>query len=282
MDAAGNFVVTWTDHSGHDGSGSGVFAQAFNAAGLRQGDNFLVNTYTLHNQSSSSVALDVDGNLVIAWHSSPVPFAVNSPEGQDGSGAGVYAQRYRRGVPQVFSTQVNDGAVQRSRVTSLTVTFDTIVNFESTVGQAFTLIRNGGKPVSFKASASNATGVTVVTLNNFTGSSTQFGSLADGRYTLTALSSHITDNQGQALDGDADGTPGGNFIFGDAQGLFRFFGDINGDRNVDIADFGMFSSTYGLNSGQTEFIGAFDFNGDGVIDIADFGQISIRIFTALP
>ena len=39
----------------------------------------------------------------------------------------------------------------------------------------------------------------------------------------------------------ADGTPCGNYTYGDAQGLYRFFGDINGDRHIDIADFGQFS-----------------------------------------
>jgi hypothetical protein len=87
---------------------------------------------------------------------------------------------------------------------------------------------------------------------------------------------------GQPLDGDANGAPGGNFVFGDADGLYRFFGDFNGDRNVDIADFAMFSGTYGLTSMQAGFLSAFDFNGDGVIDIADFGQFAIRIFTVLP
>jgi hypothetical protein len=124
-------------------------------------------------------------------------------------------------------------------------------------------------------------GQTIVTLNNFTGSATNSLSLADGRYTLTALASQITSG-GMQLDGNGDGAPGDNYTFGDPQGLFRFFGDINGDRNVDIADFGLFSSTFGLTSGQTGFIAAFDFNNDGVIDIADFGQFSIRIFTVLP
>jgi uncharacterized protein (DUF2141 family) len=98
---------------------------------------------------------------------------------------------------------------------------------------------------------------------------------------LTALASQISAN-GQPLDGDANGTFGGNFVFGEAQGLFRFFADINGDRHVDIADFGLFSSTFNLSTGQTGFIAAFDFNGDGHIDIADFGQFSIRFFTPLP
>jgi hypothetical protein len=98
---------------------------------------------------------------------------------------------------------------------------------------------------------------------------------------LTALSSQISAG-GQALDGDANGTPDGEFVFGEAQGLFRFFGDINGDRHVDIADFALFSATFNLSTGQTGFLAAFDFNGDGHIDIADFGQFSVRLFTVLP
>jgi Dockerin type I domain len=284
MDAEGNFVVSWQDHEGLDGSDQGVFAQAFSSAGARLGGNFQVNTYTTDNQSHSSLAMNASGDMVFAWDSYHVanPFNWYDPLGQDGSGAGVYAQRYRRGVPQVQSTQVNDGSAQRSRVTDLSVTFDTRVNFAGAVADAFTLVRNGGNPVSFTASASIVDGRTVVTLSNFTGVSSQFGSLVDGRYTLTVLASQVTDNYGQHLDGDGDLQQGGNFTFSDAQGLFRFFGDVNGDRHVDIADFGLFSSTFNLHAGQTGFIAAFDFNGDGVIDIADFGQFSVRLFTPLP
>jgi uncharacterized delta-60 repeat protein len=193
----------------------------------------------------------------------------------------VFALARLTGDTTTVAAQVNDGSVQRSRVTSLTVRFSGVVTFNGTPAQAFTLVRNDGGAVNFVANVSTEYGGTVVTLSNFTGVETQFGSLRDGRYTLTAFSSMISAD-GQPLDGDANGTPGGNFVFGDAQGLFRFFGDINGDRNVDIADFALFSGTYGLNSTQSGFISAFDFNGDGVIDIADFGQFAIRIFTVLP
>src|SRR5207253_8076850 len=122
--------------------------------------------------------------------------------------------------PHVASTRVNDGNVQRSRVTSLTVTFDTQVTFASTVAAAFTLTRNGGGSVNFGATSSVVGGVTVVTLTKFTGTETQFGSLRDGRYTLTALASQISAN-GRPLDGNGDGTGGDNYTFGDTQGLFR-------------------------------------------------------------
>src|SRR5207249_10686868 len=122
---------------------------------------------------------------------------------------------------------------------------------------------------------------TVVTLSNFMGPETEFGSLRDGRYTLTAIASQISAG-GQALDGNGDGTPGDNYTFGDAQGLFRFFGDANGDRHVDIADFGFFSTTFNLSTGQTGFLAYFDFNNDGRIDISEVGQVGVVCFTPLP
>jgi len=83
MDADGNFVVAWQS-SGQDGSGWGIYAQHYAANGSAQGEEFRVNTYTSSHQSGPAVGMDTDGSHVIAWHS----------YGQDGSGYGVYAQRY--------------------------------------------------------------------------------------------------------------------------------------------------------------------------------------------
>ena len=89
--------------------------------------------------------------------------------------------------PRIMATQVNDGAGQRSRVMKLTVTFDRIVNFVTTVAAAFQLQRNSDSAmVSFTATENVVGGVTVVTLTAFAGAAAQSGSLADGRYTLTA------------------------------------------------------------------------------------------------
>src|SRR5207244_1315768 len=110
----------------------------------------------------------------------------------------------------------------------------------------FTLTRNSdGAAVNFTATAVTVAGVTIVMLNGFTGAATQFGSLADGRYTLTALAGQITAG-GQALDGDGDGAPGGNYVLNSsgASGVFRFYGDANGDARVDVADLGLFAGTY--------------------------------------
>lgn len=82
-DPAGNFVVTWSSKD-QDGNNWGIYAQRYNAAGVAQGSEFLVNTTTAKEQVQSSIAMDDDGNFVIAW----------SSKDQDGDGWDVYAQRF--------------------------------------------------------------------------------------------------------------------------------------------------------------------------------------------
>ncbi len=83
MDAAGNFVVVWAGHGPDDSNG--VYGQRYNAAGVAQGSEFLINTTTANAQASPAVAMDADGNFVVTWQSS----------GQDaGSTDGIYAQRF--------------------------------------------------------------------------------------------------------------------------------------------------------------------------------------------
>jgi subtilisin family serine protease len=185
-------------------------------------------------------------------------------------------------APRVTGTQVNDDSAQRSRVTSLQMTFSTAVTFAGAVGSAFTLTRNSdGAAVTFTATQSTVGGATVVTLTGFGGSATEFGSLADGRYTLTALASQISAG-GQQLDGNGDGTPGDNYVFGDAQGLFRYYGDVNGDQVVNGLDFGFFRTAFGTAAGDAVYLSYLDVNGDGAINGLDFGQFRSRFGTSLP
>jgi hypothetical protein len=81
MDSHGHFVVTW---AGGDWPDSDVYAQRYNSAGAAIGAEFRVNTHTGHAQVAPQVAMDADGDFVVTWFS----------RGQDGSGYGVYAQRY--------------------------------------------------------------------------------------------------------------------------------------------------------------------------------------------
>jgi hypothetical protein len=82
-DARGNFVVTWWGLG--EGDDYGSFAQRFSASGARRGAEFQVNTYTTGLQLLSTVASDSVGNFVVVW---------DNRYGQDGSGYGLFAQRF--------------------------------------------------------------------------------------------------------------------------------------------------------------------------------------------
>jgi hypothetical protein len=137
MDADGNFVISW-ESAGQDGITAhyGVYARRYNAAGIAQSGEFLVNTYTTGTQRSASVAMDSNGDFVIAFANEAVgtinaqrysssgatqgseitttsggtnpKVAMNSVgdfviswKGTDGSSSGIKAQRYNAaGVPQ--------------------------------------------------------------------------------------------------------------------------------------------------------------------------------------
>ncbi len=82
MDGDGDFVVTWSQYS--TSTGWDIYARMYDANGDALGDAFLVNSETDDAQRYSSVAMDEDGDFVITWQSND----------QDGSGYGIYAQRF--------------------------------------------------------------------------------------------------------------------------------------------------------------------------------------------
>ena len=97
MDAAGDFVVTWSSKD-QDGDNWGVYAQRYNPLGVAQGGAFQVNLTTAKEQVFSFVAMDTDGDFVISW----------SSKDQDGNGWGVYARQFdAAGVAKTGETLVN-------------------------------------------------------------------------------------------------------------------------------------------------------------------------------
>ena len=89
---------------------------------------------------------------------------------------------------RVTSVTINDGTSQRSRVTSITLAFDQIVNFSGSPETAFDIVRpmDSKHPV-FSTAVDNTGAGTVVTFTFSGTTAVDFGSLADGRYTLTIL-----------------------------------------------------------------------------------------------
>ena len=94
MDYAGNFVVTWTSY-GQDGSGYGVYARRYSAAGTALAGEFLVNKTTASTQWQSDVACDdtnpatssTAGSFTIVWSS----YAQDNALAND---YGIYARMY--------------------------------------------------------------------------------------------------------------------------------------------------------------------------------------------
>jgi len=95
-DPSGNFVVVWSS-LGQDGDARGNFGQRFASSGAPLGPEFRVNTYTTSYQYRPRVATDASGNFVVTWNSF-----------QDGSGYGVFGQRYASsGAPLGAEFRVN-------------------------------------------------------------------------------------------------------------------------------------------------------------------------------
>lgn len=80
--ANGRAVVVW-ESFGQDGNHFGIFARRF-VDGVPEGPEFQVNTYTASRQSFPAVAMDADGDFVIAWRSSL----------QGSPGGTIFAQRF--------------------------------------------------------------------------------------------------------------------------------------------------------------------------------------------
>jgi hypothetical protein len=168
----------------------------------------------------------------------------------------------------VTSVTVNDGAAQRSMVTSLTVTFSSAVSIDP---GAFELMRQGGGLVGLNVAASIVGDQTVATLS-FVGAGIIGGSLSDGNYTLTIHGSLIHDGSGTALDAAGTGIAGSDRT----DSFFRLFGDSNGDGHVDLQDLLTFGSTLGKRAGDAGYLAHFDYTGDGHVDFGDLLQLLRR------
>lgn len=168
---------------------------------------------------------------------------------------------------EVSDVVINDGAVQRSRVTSVEVIFEGQVAVDS---DAFTVInRSSGALVGYSLDVPVfSDGHTRVRLQ-FAGSQTEFGSLVDGNYQLTILPSKVTSQTGQNLDD--------SFVYGDraVDQFYRLFADLDGDRLVGPAEFtamraGMFS-----RPGDADFIAALDYDDNGEMNPDDFAMLRL-------
>ena len=92
--SGGGYVIAW---EGPDQSGHGIYAQRYAPDGTTLGAAFHVNTTWMYEQTSPSATGLADGGFLVTWDSQ-----------QDGSGEGIYGQRYgATGAPVGVEFRVN-------------------------------------------------------------------------------------------------------------------------------------------------------------------------------
>ncbi len=110
----GGFMVTWGSVD-QDGSGEGIYGRMYDSDGKAAGDEFRVNSQTNNDQEASSVTGLSDGGFVVTWQS----------DGQDGSGYGVYGQKYDSdGIAAGNEFQVNTQTNNAQDAPSITALSD--------------------------------------------------------------------------------------------------------------------------------------------------------------
>ncbi|HSV28229.1 MAG TPA: tandem-95 repeat protein, partial [Candidatus Omnitrophota bacterium] len=111
---SGGFVATWQS-ANTDGSGWGIYAQRFDAAGAPVGGQFRVNGTVASDQFEPAVTALAGGGFVVAWDSM----------NQDGSYDGIYAQRFdANGNTQGGEFRVNTTTWARQQAVALTALND--------------------------------------------------------------------------------------------------------------------------------------------------------------
>jgi hypothetical protein len=166
------------------------------------------------------------------------------------------------------------GAAQRSKVTSITVQFSEDILASLSAGDL--VIRNLSTSSLLDTSAIQLSygqdHTVTVTFPSLTG-----GSLPDGNYTLTIQATGVRDATGNALDANGDGTAGDDLKLD----FFRYYGDVDGDRDVDFLDLYFLNQTYLKTSTSPDFNAALDHNGDGQVDADDVAVYRDHYLTRL-
>jgi predicted outer membrane repeat protein len=220
---------------------------------------------------TNSLALSFDQRGQGRTYDDPL---VTNAAGGDGTDIGAYEGQLASAA-KVTSIVINNGAAQRSRVTTLKVNFDTPVTIANP-NNAFTLNR-------VTPSAGSVTLNTVLDGSGLFATITFTGglvdgapgnySIQDGRYTLTIVPAEfggagVDGNSGVLTSNNYNSTP---YVDGStpATGIFRLFGDGSGNGKVESDDFLAFRLAF-LSSND-----AFDFDGNGQVASPDF--LSFRL-----
>jgi hypothetical protein len=168
-------------------------------------------------------------------------------------------------APSVEVVIINDGSIQRSAIRHVEIRFDGLADAPI---DAFSLTNLGTDASPTNLPVDNLI-VTVEDQATFTRVTLQLPngeSLSDGNYRLDIESAKITARFG-------DWAMSNDYSFGDeaADNFYRKYGDVSGNRSVDLLDFAAFRRAFGLSEGQSNYLDELDADGDSTIGLLDFG-----------
>jgi len=190
-------------------------------------------------------------------------------------------------VPGVASSSIDDGSAQRSLVRKVTVVFDNPVTTMD--ANALKLLKyspdaggvvaagDAGTDIStaLNTPTSSADGLTwtwTFKTDPNTTTNLSFTSLNDGVYSYVLDHTKVHGAAGTMTADYLGPTTATN-----PKGQFhRLFGDVNGNKTVNNADFALFRNTFLLSNGQPGYNSAFDYDGNNTINNADFAQFRNR------
>lgn len=169
--------------------------------------------------------------------------------------------------PRVQSFTVDDGTTQRSMVRSVTIQFSSDVSASLTTDDLDLAFLDKGDVIKTAVTYQAATNRATWTFPNQVGSS-----LPDGTFDFTLKAAGVFDASGRTLDGNGDGTGGDDYVVR----IHRFFGDYDGDRDVDYFDTAHIQKAFATSVAgpvtdpvELARIRAFDYNNDSKVDTVD-------------
>lgn len=165
--------------------------------------------------------------------------------------------------PTVAAVSINGGTAQRSTVRSVSVRFS--ADMRPYLGAAQLVLRNTTRRTNIDTAAAQLAYDPATNTATWTFPALFGRSLPDGRYTATLRSAEVADWTGHRLDGDANGSAGGDYSFT----FHRLTGDADGDRDVDARDVMALRRAVGFRSPHPLYNPAFDVDGDGDVDLLD-------------
>ncbi|CAN5274874.1 hypothetical protein BH11PLA2_BH11PLA2_43420 [soil metagenome] len=204
VDGVGNYIVVWNDAS-QDGSGNGIYSQSYSAVGNKIGGENRVNLLTLNDQSFiyGGVSRNAAGLTLIAWHS-------------NNSSNGTYEIQMKRTFttaqmvtmrPGNDTNEILAGERVVQSLNSIVLSFNNALTANANTASNWQLTVDGVvQPLgTITNPAFNiATGYFEMTLP-------LTSPILKGNVVVTAKQS-IQDFNGNALDGNADGLFGGDFV----------------------------------------------------------------------